>query len=480
MKKQITSLLLIIAILTATMPLIKTTLSATTITGSGWSYESDTETLTITTNEGINNWRGSDNTYFKPKDVRKAVVKDGVTIIDGLIQSPPDYPPLEYDNAASADGTITSLLVPVPPPIIYGAFSSCESLVSVTLPDSLTSIGYVAFMDCKKLTEVTLPKNVTSIGYSAFASCDALAEVNLPKSLVSIDKNAFVNCKSLSDIKVDIDNENFSASNGVLFNKDKSVLYIYPRGKTETTYKIPNTVKKIETRAFELSKNLTSIDIPDNVTDICDYAFKDCERLRTVTIGSIKAWTYYGAFDGCRRITTFITGCGDYSKFTSLGTGIESLTAITFTSEKPPVFAENAFDGAPKLKTIYVPVGAKAAYESASKINDVPGAPLEKYTIIEGKNPNIPVPAIPCDDCKLCKSDKKPVKGCILGEKTPEIHDFIEILKFLVRIESAIDECVNSLDAALITDKSKEKGVPEIFDGIAILEHLVKLTDITK
>ena len=78
-----------------------------------------------------------------------------------------------------------------------------------------------------------------------------------------------------------------------------------------------------------------------------------------------------------------------------------------------------------------------------------------------------------CKTCKICKSGKPPVKGCILGESEPNIFDFMEILKYIVEVDNALDKCDNALNAALMTDKSQETGTPTIFDGIEVLKIVV-------
>ena len=80
---------------------------------------------------------------------------------------------------------------------------------------------------------------------------------------------------------------------------------------------------------------------------------------------------------------------------------------------------------------------------------------------------------IGCGTCKICTSNKAPVKGRILGNAEPQIFDALEILKSLVGMSGAIDKCLNARNASLITKVSQEKGTPTIFDALEILKHLV-------
>ena len=203
------------------------------------------------------------------------------------------------------------------------AFYSCSSLTSITIPDSVTSIGSQTFFNCSSLTSVTIGNSVTSIGSSAFAGCSSLTSVTIPDSVTSIGLSAFYQCLSLTSITipasvtsigdwafaytaklesilVDGNNNNYSSLNGVLFNKNKTILLKYPTGSSAVSYTVPTSVETIEGRSFailEYSHNNTlrtiilnnglkninifafryvgipSITIPASVTSIDGYAF---------------------------------------------------------------------------------------------------------------------------------------------------------------------------------------------------------------
>ena len=191
----------------------------------------------------------------------------------------------------------------------YSAFDSCESLISVTIPDSVTCIDDRTFSSCTSLTSIevsgnnknyssidgvlfnknksrlitypagktdskyVMPNSVISIDDDAFDSCINLKSVTIPNSVTSIDSGAFSNCISLTSIEVSGNNKNYSSTDGVLFNKDKSELITYPAGKTDSEYAIPNSVTSIGNYAFACSTNLTSVSIPNSVTSIDEHAF---------------------------------------------------------------------------------------------------------------------------------------------------------------------------------------------------------------
>ena len=162
------------------------------------------------------------------------------------------------------------------------AFNGCISLTTVTIPDGVTNIGDDTFGGCNSLASITIPDSVTSIGDYAFSCCSSLTSVTIPNSVTSIGKSAFYNCKSLTSINVEENNKYYSSVNGVLFNKNKTVLIQYPIGKTEIEYVIPNSVTRIGKDAFCNCTSLTSVTIGSGVTSIEDSAFEDCSKLTKV------------------------------------------------------------------------------------------------------------------------------------------------------------------------------------------------------
>ena len=76
------------------------------------------------------------------------------------------------------------------------SFYNCDKLISVNIPNCVTNIGDRAFQGCKALTSVTIPEGVTSIGDNAFYYCTNLKSVTIPSSVTSIGKDVFVNCNN--------------------------------------------------------------------------------------------------------------------------------------------------------------------------------------------------------------------------------------------------------------------------------------------
>jgi len=183
------------------------------------------------------------------------------------------------------------------------AFAMSTGLTAVTIPLSVTSIGTYAFAASSGLTALTIPVSVTSIGDVAFAGCTNIANIIIPASVKKIGNNVFNGCTGLTQINVDAANTNFNSVDGVLYNKDKSTLLVYPPGKPDISYTIASSVDTIGSFAFGYCKNLTSITIPTSVVYITHAAFMQCNGLTTMFIPASVTFLNNNPFYDCAGMT---------------------------------------------------------------------------------------------------------------------------------------------------------------------------------
>ena len=173
------------------------------------------------------------------------------------------------------------------------AFYENETITSVVLPETIQTIGNNAFYNCTALKKVNFPEGLLVIGESAFSGCYELKEVALPSTVNTIYSFAFSFCDTLTGITVAETNPNFMSIDGVLYSKDGTSLLIYPSGKPETTFSVPEGVITIGDSAFSYCYNLSEINLSSTVTTLGNYSFLDSMTInQTVTTIGINAFSY--------------------------------------------------------------------------------------------------------------------------------------------------------------------------------------------
>lgn len=187
------------------------------------------------------------------------------------------------------------------------AFNGCVNLEKVVIPEGAVSIGENAFLNCSNLTNVVIPDSVTNIEPLAFQHCHNLTSINIPKGVAYIENfilggNIFIGCLELKEINVDSENANYTSIGGVLFNKDKTELVIYPVGIEDENYVIPNGVTSIHADAFDGCINLKSVEIPESMTSISKSAFSSSQSLIDIKIPQSVVSIDDYAFNECRSI----------------------------------------------------------------------------------------------------------------------------------------------------------------------------------
>lgn len=124
----------------------------------------------------------------------------------------------------------------------------------------------------EKIKTVIIENGVTNVSDYAFSGC-SLTNITIGSDVASIATTAFEDCYNLTNISVNSENEFYSSENGILFNKEKTKLIIYPNRKSERVYTIPDDAESIGNLAFFGCTELTSLVIPPSVMEIGDMAY---------------------------------------------------------------------------------------------------------------------------------------------------------------------------------------------------------------
>lgn len=260
------------------------------------------------------------------------------------------------------------------------AFFHATKLQRVSIPGSIERIGVTVFYECKSLQQIEFSEGLTRIGEQAFAFCKSLTNIDLPDSLKYIDMAAFVGCnltgvlelpESLNPISSKLtwsevfggpitaysvpESNNYLSTdeNGILYNKDKTVLLSVPRASEVSEYQVPESVTEIATGAFSYASGLNAIICHDGITKIGKSAFRDtkisslsfpagitevpeevfgygCADLKEVVLPDSVTSIGKSAFSSAKNLTdVYYTGTQEEWNSISIANGNDCLTAAT-------------------------------------------------------------------------------------------------------------------------------------------------------
>ena len=257
--------------------------------------------------------------------------------------------------------------------------SGKEDLV-FKFPNEVRTIPYSYSMYLNKFVKKLDLNKVDSLAKFAICACTQVKEIRIPATLTNIGEGMFSAFDKLEKYIVDPANPNYSSdANGILFNKDKTALLAYPKGRTGE-YAIPSGVRKIGAQAF-MQAAITKVTIPANLSEMGLEAFREaklttvsfeepskitdmehlqflwCYGLKTVTLPtSLKVLGC--AFNGCTNLETVNVPNGAQLERIAENafTACDKLTNFNFLgSSKLKTIANSAFADKVKLKEFNFP-----------------------------------------------------------------------------------------------------------------------------
>ena len=253
------------------------------------SYEGEGETLEIpSVLGGAPVTKIGKEAFSGSADIKTLIIPDTVTEIG--------------ENAFNGCTGITDLYFPCSAKIPgkTGAFGGCDNIENITItkgngvmPNSMTFQFFIISTSSyyksypwnfsENLKSLTLEEGIKSIGSAAFAYHTEFESFTLPASVEYISTSAFSNCTNLKEIKIDSENEALCDIDGVVFSKDKKILYLYPPGKDDEFYSVPAQTEEIVEKAFADNK-LKVLFIGKDVKNISLNAIYNKDTLEEITV----------------------------------------------------------------------------------------------------------------------------------------------------------------------------------------------------
>ena len=266
------------------------------------------------------------------------------------------------------------------------AFDEAYNLRSIILPSNVKSIGKWVFRNCGNLKAIIIDENneyyksIDGVLYSNDGSTlvryppDKTGKSFLiPNTVKNIEDGAFYACDNLAEIIVDENNENYKAVDGVLYNKDTTLLIQYPANKMDKSFVVPNGIESISIGAFAKNGKLKTLIIPEGVKCIEDRTFISCSGLKSITIpDSVEtignfAFRYCWSLkkiiipDGVKTIGDFAFDCCSHLEIVKLP---DTLKTIGY----------GAFSKCESLKSITIPAGIEninSAFETCKSLKTI-------------------------------------------------------------------------------------------------------------
>ncbi len=199
-------------------------------------------------------------------------------------------------------------------------FESCDQLTSIVFPSTITTLGTFIFNNCKALTSCTLPEGITEIPTATFINCTSLSNIVIPTSITEISASAFYGCKAITDINLPV---------GIRIISDNAF-----NGCGIKHITLPDSLRKVDMKAFFNCASLTEIVFPDSVSEIGEQAFYNCTALKKVVLGKGIRQLSVQTFNSCPTLTDVYVYA---SRLVNMNTNTFS------SSNRPYVHVQNSF-----------------------------------------------------------------------------------------------------------------------------------------
>lgn len=179
----------------------------------------------------------ADRTICSPKSITRAVVDEGVLIIEG--------------------------------------FSDSTKLVEIVIPEGVTTFKGNTFQNCKSLSKINFPKSLSKISMNCFHDCIAIPNIELGDNVSMVEVPFGANMQSLTSLSVSKNNPKYDSRdecNAIIETSTNKLI----AGCNVTV--IPDTVTTIGVYAFRMYQ-LKKMYFPPSVVTIESTAFNGCSNM---------------------------------------------------------------------------------------------------------------------------------------------------------------------------------------------------------
>ena len=367
------------------------------------------------------------------------------------------------------------------------AFSNCINLTTAAIPNSVTSIGVGAFMVCINLTSVTIPNSVTSIADYAFNSCEKLTFVTIGNSVTSIGDNAFWGCVNLTSMRFESSKPPVLGL-GSLYTPGLFTIYV-PWG-SKAAYRAEPQLSGVNIVEFGMPCENCGVcaECVPTTTPVSTTSTEFVTTAPTMTVITTDSVTSVNVITTREIITTpsNITTEAVTTITTPPNTTTEVVTTAT-TLPNPTTESVTTVTTHPNTTAEMATTTTKQSNSITEIITTTTTAPttitittsttfLPICAVCGTSNCQIDHIAQPyrivCNcDCGVSSTVGK--VGHVLGNERISVVDALEILKYIVGFNNAIEICDNARNAATIVSVSVT-----IADALEILKKLVSIPNL--
>lgn len=172
------------------------------------------------------------------------------------------------------------------------AYSGSFAFQVITAPDGTRSAEITSYTG--NSTTIEIPEtvvdstdnttyNVTSIKGEFLDGNSSATTLVISRYVENIEGDFLAGNDTLRTIQVNTNNQYFSATNGVLFSKDQTMLIKYPPAKTGNSYTMPNTTISLSNHAFANVNVLQQLTLSNQLLVISNSAFAGATSIYRIT-----------------------------------------------------------------------------------------------------------------------------------------------------------------------------------------------------